>query len=238
MGHCTSEGRFGNNREYGGGTGNTDVVDIRNTGDGGCLGRQGGVGGLWGTQCGRGLVRPVGRGCGPTRGSFPALLVECRGERGGALWGHKGSCGDTGSAGGRPGSVTLTARPSGAVKSSSSNSASLSRGRSRSRSSPFTRATTAERSLRGQRGALGGGGGGRKGGGGCRAVPQLLGHVARGAAQRQAGKDAAPGQRDADGGPLRGAASMAAPVPLLAVRFQPLEEPQPFGEVGLRAKRG
>lgn len=76
-----------------------------------------------------------------------------------------------------------------------------------------------------------------KRGGGCRAVPQLLGHVARGAAQRQAGKDAAPGQRDADGGPLRGAASMAAPVPLLAVRFQPLEEPQPFGEVGLRAKR-
>lgn len=26
----------------------------------------GGWGGLWGTQCGRGLVRPVGRGCGPT----------------------------------------------------------------------------------------------------------------------------------------------------------------------------
>lgn len=29
----------------GGGTGNTDVVDIRNTGDGGCLGWRGGWGG-------------------------------------------------------------------------------------------------------------------------------------------------------------------------------------------------
>lgn len=143
--------------------------------------------------------------------------------------------GDVGTRGAQ-GTARLTARPSGAVKSSSSNSASLSRGRFRSRSSPFTRATTAERRLRGQRGVSAGCR--EVAGGGDRAVPQLLGHVERGAAQRPAGKEAASGQRDADRGPFCGAASTAVPVPLLAVSFQPLEELQPFGEVGLKAEKG
>lgn len=66
-----------------------------------------------------------------------------------------------------------------------------------------------------------------------RAAPQLLGYVTRGALQSPAGKEATPGQRDTDGGPLRGVSSMVGAIPLLAVRFQPLEKPQPFGEMGL-----
>lgn len=80
--------------------------------------------------------------------------MRALGDNGGDRGGTEGTWGHWGTLGGARSQLPLTARPSGAAKSSSSRSASFSRGCSRSRRAPFTRATSTEAArpdLRGQR---------------------------------------------------------------------------------------